>query len=152
MAISIITAVVFAMYLMLTPNKSPEKVAFAGTNYVQISSATWGLNCNPHVKHAILEAEAARAAMPRAERDKVEMPKIVTRNNALSHMSTLCNGKEICSFLVEADIIGFDPIYSCFKELELNYRCYEIDRLRHATLRQGEFAKLDCSKTAIGNK
>lgn len=150
-SIGIITAVVTVMYLLFAPKQVAQKVEFSGSNYVQVNSATWGLNCNTHIDHEIKQAQIARAKLPVTERDTIEIPKIVTRNNALSHLSTLCNGKEICSFLTEADVIGLDPVYSCFKELEISYRCFDIDRLRQAKFRQGEFAKIDCSKATIGN-
>lgn len=151
MAIGTITAVVFLMYLAVGPKQSKdEPQRFAGNYYVQINGATWGLNCIDHIEHEIEQAKIARNKLSFNEREKVKMPVLATRNNALSHLSQLCNGKEICAFLAESDIIGFDPIHSCFKDLELSYRCYDIDRLRHITFRQGSMARLDCSPKAIG--
>lgn len=146
MAIGAITTMVTLMYVLFGPTtqKSQEAV-FAGSDYVQISSATWGMNCNPHVKHEIERARIERTKLPFSKRDTIPIPKHITRNNALTYISTLCNGKAICTFLTEADIIKFDPIHSCFKELEISYRCYDIDRLRHAKFRQGEVTRLDCS-------
>jgi len=151
-AIGSITALVFLLYLLVVPKEAPEKAEFSGNNYVQISSATWGLNCNDHVRHAIKEAQAEIAAAPREKRDEIQIPKLVTRNNALTHLSKLCNGKEVCNFLAESDIIGLDPIYSCFKNLEVSFRCFDVDRLRNMTFRQGDVAKLDCSQATLNPK
>lgn len=148
MAIGSITAVVLVMYLLIGPKSADEqKTVFAGTNYVQINSATWGLNCNQHIDYAIKEAQAERAAAPLEKRKDIQIPEPVARNNVLSHMSELCNGKEVCSFLVESDIIGIDPVYSCYKELQLTYRCYDVDKLRSITFKQGDMLKLDCTPT-----
>lgn len=149
-AIGAITAVVFIMFLIVGPkNTTPQQTQFAGNNYVQISSATWGLNCNTNVKHEIKQAQIKRSQMLYSERNKVEIPKIITRNNAITHLSDLCNGKETCNFLAESDVIGLDPIYSCFKELELSYRCFDIDRLRHLKIKQGNMVRIECAKDAI---
>lgn len=146
MAIAAITAMVTLMYVLFGPTTpKTQETVFAGNNYVQISSATWGMNCNPNINHAIERARIERAQLPPEKRDSIPIPKHITRNNALTYISTLCNGKAICAFLTEADVIKFDPIYSCFKDLEISYRCYDIDRLRHAKFRQGEMTRLDCS-------
>jgi len=153
MAVGTITAVVLVMYLIVGPKSAPEqKTEFTGTNYVQVNSATWGMNCNRHIEYRRKEAEMKRAEVPYAEREKIEMPELVIRNNVLSQMSTLCNGKEVCAFRVESEVIGVDPVYACFKELEISYRCFEIDRLRQEKYRQGSTARIDCSPKAIDAK
>lgn len=150
MAIGTITAVTFVLFLIVGPKSgSEQKAQFAGSNYVQVSSATWGQNCNENIDHEIEQAQIERAKLPLAERNKVEIPKHITHNNALTHLSGLCNGKETCSFLAESDVIGLEPIYSCYKELEINYRCFDIDRLRQVKVRQGDMVRIECAKSAI---
>ena len=54
--------------------------------------------------------------------------------------------------VLEIDIIGLDPIYSCFKDLEISFRCFDVDRLKSNTFRQGDMVKLDCTQAADTTK
>jgi hypothetical protein len=144
-AVTAITVVIYILFLIINPKPAGNDPAtFSGTDYVRINSASWGLDCNRYLDNAVQEATKKRASLPPEKRSSVVIPKAILRNNALSRISELCNGKEICQFRVSRQTIPIETMKDCDNKLELSYRCYEIDRLRQLTVNQGEEVTLDC--------
>lgn len=145
LAITAITAVIYILFLLINPKSSKnDSVTFSGTHYVQINSASLGLDCNRSLDRAVKEATEKRASLPRQERDNIDIPEAIRRNNALGAISELCNGKELCQFRVNRLTIPVRTMKDCNNKLELSYRCYEIDRLHTLTVDQGDEVTLDC--------
>ena len=149
-AISIICVLVVGLSQMMGSSHSatpqgPER----GDRYVRVVSATWGLNCNPFIK----EAKRARetSALPKDDKGNVipqEPLKEMALDNILNSAKTLCDGKIACEVMATSDALGLDPMASCFKKLNLNYRCFELDRLRTTETNQGDMLKIDCAPPA----
>lgn len=146
-AIAIISLVVIVLYLLIpAPSSQPTQVV--GNRFVQISSATWGLNCNFFIQQAMRQPQAKPVADASGNIPPAPAPlALVKRNNVLLPISELCNGQNQCSFV--ADIAGLgDPLASCYKELEIGYRCFELDALTRKTFKQGENVVIDCTENA----
>jgi len=145
LAIVAITVVIYILFLIINPKPAVnESTTFSGTNYVQMNSASLGLECNRSLDRAINEAMEKRASLPPEKRSSVVIPNEILRNNALGRISELCNGKELCQFRADRQTIAIETFNECDNKLELSYRCYEVDRLRQLTVDQGEEVTLDC--------
>lgn len=145
LAITAITAVIYILFLLINPKSSEnEPATISSSHFVQINSASLGLDCNRSLDRAVKEATEKRASLPRQERDNIDIPEAIRRNNALSAISELCNGKELCQFRVNRQTIPAKTMKDCDNKLELSYRCFEIDRLHTLTVGQGDEVTLDC--------
>lgn len=98
----------------------------AMVRFIQVSRAGWGVNCNRAM------------ALPEPVRD----------NNVLRAVSSLCNGKEQCRFAGSPGTFGFDPAKHCRKILEVEYRCFEIDRSRTVVAEGNAPIVIDCREEA----
>ncbi|MES2983909.1 MAG: hypothetical protein V4735_01830 [Pseudomonadota bacterium] len=155
MAISTLCVVITVLYFLIGPKPEvPADQQPVGSRYITIYSATWGENCN----EAIQQTLAARTHIPlNKDKDKdadgnpIEHEKLqkVLPNNALSAMSALCNGKLSCNMRVDSETIGFDPMMSCFKKLQVSYRCYSYDRLISQSLNDGDTLAMNCAPDAV---
>jgi hypothetical protein len=106
------------------------------TDFLQIDSASWGLNC---MKYA--EKLPVRKAL--AEDEAPPIP--LRRDNVLRPISSLCNGQPYCEFWVDSETLGQDPIPSCTKEFRVEYRCNDLDRVRRMSFYDTqESVLLDC--------
>lgn len=105
--------------------------------FIQIDSASWGLNC--------LHFAAQLPPFKPTENDPTP-PITIRRDNVLRVISTLCNGEEVCSIPITAEVLGKDPVPSCTKELRLEYRCKDLELIRRVTFfsSQRKPAFLDC--------
>lgn len=152
-AISIICVLVVGLsQLMGSSHSAAPQAPERGDRYVRVVSATWGLNCNPFIE----EAKRARAtsALPTDDKGNVipqEPIKEMALDNILSTAKTMCDGKISCQIMATSDVLGLDPMDSCFKKLNLNFRCFEMDRLKTTETNQGEMLKIDCSTPAATN-
>ena len=64
----------------------------------------------------------------------------------LYSISNLCNGKNKCDILIDSNALGGDPLPTCgYKILEIEYRCFTIDRIRKASANDGVLT-IDCDK------
>ena len=148
-AIAIISAVIIVIFMLFGP-KDPAPAArgplTSADSYVRIASATWGKNCN----HAI-DAAMAVQAKEGLEREKdgtaILRPtlKKITPDNVLARVKEICEGKPLCQTFVDSQTLGTEPYVDCFKQLELSYRCFEVDRLRNITAGQGKPLTIDCT-------
>lgn len=142
-AVSIICVVITILYLIIGPTSSkPDDGMATGDRYIQIVSASWGLNCNSYI------TEAMRLQQTRALSGNETPLTLVSPNNALPVLSEQCNGRLQCDIVATAEGVGSEPLRTCFKQLALSYRCFTLDRAWSLTLSQGERITLNCSASA----
>ncbi len=152
-AISIICVLVVGLsQIMGTSHTATPQTPQIGDRYVRVVSATWWLNCNPFIE----EAKRARetTALPKDEKGNIipqEPLKAMVLDNVLTAAKTICDGKLSCDVMATSEVLGLDPMESCFKKLNLNYRCFEMDRLRITETSQGERLTIDCATPAATN-
>ena len=109
--------------------KSPYSIA--------IENASWGLNCR-------IPSSDKNKSDSYLQSDDNKMT--VKENNVLYTVSNMCNGKSSCEILIDPIVLGGDPLATCgYKILEIEYRCFTIDRLRKTTGTDGALI-IDCDK------
>lgn len=132
------------------PQKSGTTIAgstrFTGERFIQIASASWGLNCNRTITNHNRRAEAAERDYNSDETIEPVTP--VSKDNALLPLSRLCDGRLTCKIdKVKTSALGMDALpIRCNKELEITYRCFEIDKARELMVRQNKPLRIDCRK------
>lgn len=142
-AIGVITVIVLVLFYALreepvvTPSGEP---VFAGSHYIQVATATYGLNCNASIKYYKRQAQS----MGMDESEIVE----IESNNVLKVVSSICNGKPECSLTADSQSLGIDPLPSCSKNLTVNFRCFAFDKARVRVIRPGDTAVLACKQPA----
>jgi hypothetical protein len=151
-AISAICVLVVLLSQWVAPAPQNGTQAASGNRYVRVVSASWGLNCNPF----IAEAKQLRESSPLQKDENgniITQPPIkeVARDNVLTKAKSLCEGKPACQLMATSEVLGFDPMESCFKKLNFNYRCFEMDRLQAAETSQGEMLRIDCVTPAASD-
>lgn len=145
-AIAIISVVIVALYSFIGPKpveKGPPKPT---DRYVRITNATWGLECNS----VIDEVSRARSAIPLAKdaAGKVipaEPLKRVSVDNVLPVVKQACEGQLACEVPANDDVFNITLPPGCYKKLNVNYRCSDVDRLAMLSIDQGQYLKIDCS-------
>lgn len=150
LAILVICIIITVLYATIGPKKIvPQGEAqLVGDRYIQIYSATWGLNCNDYIDQ-LNEQRRQLQLHPQASSEDVDKNSTkqlarVTTDNALVPIGTICNGKLECSFDATSEVLGGDPLGSCFKRLLIGFRCFTYDRLRQMDIGQGENVVIDC--------
>lgn len=150
MAIGGICVAITILYLFIGPKAPPPVVEGPqGDRYIQIDYATWGEECNPYIQQTI-SAQAATPVTKDADGKIVqqEVPTLVQPNNVLGVVSSICNGKLTCQLNPTSKTLQLEPLASCYKKLQVRYRCFAYDRLWDLTIEQGKTAKIDCEKNA----
>lgn len=131
----LIIGVLFVFSIKEKPQEAVDANA-PGGRFIQIAKATWGKNCNSQI-------EALHQSNAMAE-DGVPLPEIVRDNNALRIVSSLCNGKDQCQFAVDPAVLGFNPMAKCRKAIEVEYRCFDIDRSKTVTSEDRGVVAINC--------
>lgn len=104
--------------------------------FIVIDSATWGFNCAKFAEHI-------PPFKPTPENP--DPPLSLRRDNVLRPISSLCNGTEYCEIPIIPELLGRDPIPSCTKEMRIEYRCNELERVRRKILYpKNQQVILDC--------
>lgn len=148
-AIAIITVVVIILYMLVGPKPQEQVPAKPTDRFARISTATWGLSCNPQIE----EAQRTRNTMPLAKDadgkiiQQEPLQKVVI-NNVLPAVKTACEGQLDCQLLATDDVLGVQLVPGCYRQLNVNYRCSDLDRLVSVTIDQGQLLKIDCSADA----
>lgn len=146
-AIGSICLIVIVLFLIMRPNTdAPAEVSpyATGDRYVRVESATWGLNCNQEIN---------RLRQSSQKTDADDQPyHTATLNNVALQVGELCNGRLVCDFNADATTLQEDPLTSCYKQLEISYRCFSIDRLWRLTFNQGDNAHIDCNPSADASR
>ncbi len=133
--ILILLACALVFYNSSPLNTGGEPPSITEDRFVQIKSATWGQNCNGFLKDM---QEQAR------KNNKPSTLPLVRQDNALRVVSTLCNGKESCSFSLTEQAMGFDPAPSCAKTIEVEYRCFLTDLPHKISSEYSKSVYIDC--------
>lgn len=141
----IITVIVAMLYLVrvFVASQSSEPVIIqqaATSQYsISIAHASWGMNCRASFGYA-----GGGDTMGQVGSD-VDFSKI-KEDNVLSAMSNLCNDKMSCDIPLNTATLGDDPLPVCNnKILQIEYRCFSIDKLRIAKAATGTIS-IDCDK------
>ena len=148
--ISIISVVIIVLYLIIGPKPAPDHVTKQPTDrFIRISNASWGLECNPQIEEALRN----RANIPLAKDAdgkiiQAESLKKAAANNALPVVKTACEGQLTCQVFATDDALGIPLLSGCYKQLDVNYRCSDIDRLVTLHIDQGQPLKIDCTPDA----
>ncbi|MFZ4541782.1 MAG: hypothetical protein ACOYNL_08260 [Rickettsiales bacterium] len=154
-AIAAICTVVILAFLIIGPKQSAptgETNKNKNGNYVHIVNASWGLNCNQAIEEAI--RTRANIGLSKDAEGKIipqEPIKLAPLDNVLTAAKQACEGSDSCNLIASSDSLGTEPLSSCYKKLVVNYRCFEVDRLRSITVDQGERLSIDCSKPEATN-
>lgn len=147
--IGIITLLLMGMYLLF--KSSPEQTVvttITSATQMRIESASWGLNCNAlYSIYKQREQDMARNQKNAQPIDPSLVPKspatIISPNNALDTVKTLCEGKPKCEFPANATVLG-DVFSNCSKVLDISWRCFNYDKLRTQTVQNGSLLTIDC--------
>lgn len=116
------------------PTTPAEPVYVMGDKIVTVWEASWGLNCNEAIER---ERRFAKPGVPPTP----EVPK----NNKLDIAAKICNGKETCDITADDKTFGPAPNkLRCRPELDITYRCYDIDRPTMIHARFGEKITINC--------
>lgn len=149
-AITLICSVVTVLYVFIGPKtakQQPEQTTNGRT--VTISGATWGENCNAYMAQSIEDQNASPVEKDAKGYPVAKpIPRRVTPDNVLKPVGEACDGKPVCELYVDASTLGVDPLPTCFKRLNVTYRCFSFDRLNTLDVGQGETLKIDCTQTA----
>lgn len=141
----IISVIIIAVYIIahifnankLEPIEASALPVVHKSGYtITIENASWGMNCK-------------NTPQPEQDEVRVENPIALTDNNVIYPVSRLCNGNSRCEIPVDSNTLG-EPMRSCFKLLEVEYRCFNIDKLRKAKSSSGVLA-IDCDQLLIPN-
>lgn len=118
---------------------------FTGERFIQISSASWGLNCNRTIERHNQSVDEAERNFAKDAPKRIDE---VNKDNALLALSRMCDGRTLCKISkVKTSTIGLEPIgLRCNKELEVSYRCFEFDRAQELTVKQNKPLEIDCRK------
>jgi hypothetical protein len=148
-AIGIISAVIIVLFLFIGPKPQQDASLSPSARYIRISTATWGLSCNPQ----IAEAQRARESLPLAKDadGKVIQQKALKQvkiNNVLPVVQQICERQQQCQVMATDDALGVQLLAGCYRQLYVNYHCAETDRLVSVSIDQGRSLKIDCSADA----
>jgi hypothetical protein len=157
-----ITAICLTVVVVFSMRKPPEEAVSQAhslsSQFIIIHSATWGMNCNQMVaqtieEHKLLAEKAAKqppataANAPAKQAVAPVKPTMAQENNALMALTNLCNNKEKCTFKPTGELFGTLGV-RCYKDLEIAYRCFEVDRIRYASGEEDKDITIDCSPSA----
>ena len=141
--VSIIIVMIYGIIHIFMMNKSePAATAILKERSpynITVERASWGLNCNSPYNdkyNSNTQSEESRS--------------VVKEDNVLYKVSIYCNGKPKCDIPISSDALGGDPAPSCgYKNLQIEYRCFSVDKLRKAKAIEG-FLSIDCDRE-LGN-
>ncbi len=149
LAIAIISAVIIVIFMLFGPKEQApveNRPLTTADNYVRVVSATWGKNCN-HAIESAMDVQAKEGLERQEDGTAILRPtlKTVALDNVLTRVKEICEGKPLCQISVDSQALGTEPYVDCFKQLELSYRCFEVDRLRNINAGQGKPLTIDCT-------
>jgi hypothetical protein len=147
LAISVISAVIVVIYIIVSPKTAPPIELKPTNRYVRIMSATWGENCNLFIEEA--NAKKASQGLAKDEHGNAiptTQLKKVMPDNALEAVKGFCEGRIYCESAIKSATLGIEPAATCFKKLDVTYRCFDVDRLHTLSIDQNESLTIDCSK------
>ncbi len=120
----------------LEPQSNTPSLIKGSPYTITIERASWGANC--HI------APTDKNNNSYLQSDDVN--KKTKENNVIKSVAQLCNGKAKCDILINPNTLGEDPFPACmYKILQVEYRCFSVDRLRKKEATEGVLA-IDCDK------
>ena len=137
---------VLIVWELMTMKPAAQLAPAAKSLYaIEIHRASYGLNCK-----GLYSGNADRLAGQSGEAgpygDRKEGGNTLKENNVLETVKKICNGKARCDFIVEPKTFDFDPYPACsYKDLRIDFRCYNIDRLRALAGEEGNPISIDCN-------
>ena len=140
-AIAIMCTLVLGMYLLQDGQDEMEKkVSGASDLEIQVTSASYGLNC--------LERRNYYPSPDDPFRKPGDNLDPLRHDNVIYSVSKLCNGKSVCDLVVNNETLGTNPDPRCAKNLHVEYRCYSYDRPWTADAMEGGRMSLNCNDRA----
>lgn len=127
--ITLMIVIVFSLTYKPKPTATDPNTP-TSDRFIQIHSASYGLNCNARLKYR-------RPANGAVEEMMV--------NNVLLDVSRMCNGKVSCNIDVRDTSFSKKFPAGCAKELEVEYRCFSWDRPWKVLGVPYELAVIDCA-------
>ncbi len=135
--LSVILAASYFAYTILNAPPPPVAVQTAAPispYYITVIRASWGLNC---LEKANNYSENT-SPQPYADNSTP-----IKEDNVLLRVSAICNGKPTCQIPLNSNALGADPMPNCSKTLQVDYRCFAVDRLRIGKADSGVLG-IDC--------
>lgn len=134
----IISVIIIAVYIIahilaankVEPAQSELPVVKTSPYAISIENASWGLNC--------------KIVSSGGDNVKPDNAIDIKENNVIYPVSRMCNGNSRCEIPLDSNYLG-EPMAGCAKILEVEYRCYNIDRMRTARASDGVMT-IDCDK------
>lgn len=149
-AISAICLVIVLVFSFAAPKPAPVAMSNEPqtSNRIEVYQANWGLNCNVDIARTLKVRQTNLP--PRDEKGQVIPYKPLVpaqKNNVILPVSTLCNTQVMCQIeATSTNLGGIDPLETCYKQLEVQYRCFTYDRIHTETVDQGSILTLDCNE------
>lgn len=155
-AVSIIIGIVLILYALVGPgSKPPAPAQPAPDRVIKIYSATWGRNCNQYIttenQHLLqlkLHPEQLEKMDPADRPASLDPRPFVEQDNVIAAVRAYCEGKESCDVEVDSNELKLEPLPSCYKHLEVGFRCFEFDRLHSFEVNQNDKLHIDCHASA----
>jgi len=132
-------AVVGAFMFFDSKDYSAGNTKHTNPYFIQIYSASYGINCNGSNEYAKPNEEGVR--------EKVTVS--VRRNNRLGRVSEFCNEEATCEFKVGKKTLGSVNTYACEPGLEVKYRCFRMDKLQTVRQIRGRKIGIDCRSAEV---
>lgn len=156
---SIISIVVIMFWASGALNEPAKPITVGGTNrftgerFVQITSASWGLNCNKTIENHNRKVQAAERDYNH-EGELPEYIELVQTDNALLSLSRMCDGRLGCKISkINTTNLKLEPLpIRCTKMLDVSYRCFEIDRAHEVSVKQNKELYINCRTEAQEGK
>lgn len=136
--IALIILVVFLIWKMVqvAPEEKPPLVISGYA--IEVVRASYGLECNSSLKY-----RPSTVTDPYAGQDNTR--NLIRENNVLTPISSRCNGQVRCNVKAEPLDFGKDIANCAGATLQVEYRCFMLDRLRRSIASSGEMVVIDCS-------
>ena len=140
LAVVIMGALVLGMYLLSGGDEKPAPLGATDIPgiEIQITSASYGMNC-------LERRNYYSSALDDPFRKPGDNLDPLRHNNVIYSVSKLCNGKSVCEFVVNNEVLGTNPDPRCAKNLHVEYRCYSYDRPWMADAMEGGRISLNCN-------
>lgn len=132
--ITAIILVIFLIWLVLFGDVEKKQPIVVSPYVVHISRATYGEACK---NMAYLSTNVPYTAEKKSD---------FKPNNVLETVGKLCNGQVTCNIPVNDKTLEFSSEISCSnKILDVEYRCFTVDRLRKESQYENKELVIDCS-------
>ena len=145
MVICALIGIVLIIWEIMTAKPAVQLAPAEKSPYaIEIHRASYGLACRDFYD-VNADGLAGQAETANPYGDKKDPEGNIKENNVLEAVKKICDGKAACSFTVEPKTFNFDPYPACsYKDLRIDFRCYNIDRLRRIAGEEASLTSIDC--------